>query len=91
MKSITYVPEVLNLRDMNANGAVTITDIGLLLKFFFLLPATSATSVLSEFPTLTNFFEVNCHTGTSWGGAIFSVTIWAWSIERLSKYLKEQF
>lgn len=75
--------------DMNANGAVTITDIGLLLKFFFLLPAISATSVLSEFPALTNFFEVNCHTGTSWGGAYFSIIVWIWAASKIPQVTQQ--
>ncbi len=69
--------------DMNANGAVTITDIGLLLKFFFLLPATCATLVLSAFPALANFFEVNCDTGSKWGGAIFSIIVWSWAVSKI--------
>ena len=69
--------------DMNANGTVTITDIELLLKFFFLLPATCATLVLSAFPALANFFEVNCDTGSKWGGAIFSIIVWSWAVSKI--------
>lgn len=75
--------------DMNANGTVTITDIELLLKFFFLLPATCATLVLSAFPALANFFEVNCDTGTKWGGAIFSWIVWAWAVSQTPLFFKK--
>ena len=77
--------------DMNSDGLVTITDVASWFEFVFYLPALSAAWLISDIPALATFFEMRCETGTSWGGAVFSVMIWAWAIERLSQYLKAQF
>jgi hypothetical protein len=63
--------------DMNADGVFTITDVGLILKQVFLLPADMATGILFASDDLVRFFEMNCNTGTSYGGAVFSFIAWA--------------
>jgi hypothetical protein len=77
--------------DMNSDGLVTITDVSSWFAQVFFLPALSTAWVISGIPPLATFLEMRCETGAGWGGAIFSVIAWAWAIERLAKYLKEQF
>lgn len=62
--------------DMNADGLMTISDILLLVDFFFRMPAKITLEIVAEAPSIATFFEINCLTGEGWGGAIFSVFLW---------------
>jgi hypothetical protein len=62
--------------DMNGDFIFTITDVSLMLKFFYLLPAKVAVGMIASSPDLTRFFELDCSTGESWGGGMFSLFVW---------------
>lgn len=62
--------------DMNGDLAFTITDLWLISKFMFLLPAKIIVGLVHN-SDMATFFEVNCATGESWGGAWFSLVVWA--------------
>ncbi len=64
--------------DMNGDLAFTVSDVWLLVKAIFLLPATASTSVLHRFEATAVFFEIDCHTGQGIGGAIVSLMLWPW-------------
>lgn len=63
-------------KDMNGDLVFTITDVWLIIKFIWLLPAKIFMSMIESFPGLVTFFESACSTGDSWGGGIFSLLIW---------------
>jgi hypothetical protein len=63
-------------KDMNGDGVFTITDLGQILEFIWLLPAKVGVSALESQPQLASFFEISCNTGTSWGAVIFSFIVW---------------
>lgn len=62
--------------DMNADGLVTISDILLLVDFFFRIPVKITLEIVANVPSIATFFEINCLTGEGWGGAIFSAFLW---------------
>ena len=62
-------------KDMNDDLAFTITDLWLMAKFVFLLPAKIVTGLIHN-SELASFFEVACLTGEGWGGAVFSLFAW---------------
>ncbi len=66
---------------MNGDLAVTVSDVGLWVKFAFLLPSKLVTSLAHRADGLAQFFEVNCATGDGWGGGVFSLLVWliAWA------------
>lgn len=70
--------------DMNADGVFTITDVGLLLKQVFFFPADMATMIVFGSDDLVKFFEMNCNTGTGYGGAVFSLVVWGTFLGALS-------
>lgn len=59
--------------DMNGDSAFTISDVELMLKFVWLLPAKLVVGFVHQNPQLTSFFEVTCSTGEGLGGAVFSL------------------
>jgi len=61
---------------MNGDGVVSISDVGLLVKQIWLIPSNLVVGFLHENPQLTTFFEIDCSTGQSYGGAIFSLFVW---------------
>lgn len=63
--------------DMNGDLAFTISDVWLMAKFAWLLPAKLVVGGLHSFPELATFFEVSCSTGEGIGGAVFSLFAWA--------------
>jgi hypothetical protein len=63
-------------KDMNGDFIFTITDVSLMLEFFYLLPAKVAVGMIASVPNLTRFFELDCSTGESWGGGMFSLFVW---------------
>ncbi len=71
--------------DMNADGLVTISDVFQWFDFLFYLPAKIAMFMVSDMPPVATFFEINCLTGEGWGGAVFSLLAWAYTIEKLLK------
>lgn len=62
--------------DMNGDLAFTISDVWLIGKFIWLLPAKAVIGVLHSTPEFATFFEIGCGTGEGWGGAIFSFFVW---------------
>lgn len=71
--------------DMNADGLVTISDVFQWLDFVFRLPAKIAMEFIDEMPSVATFLEVNSCTGEGWGGAVFSLIVWAYALEKLLK------
>lgn len=63
-------------RDMNGDQIFSISDVWLMIKYVWLLPAKAVIDFVQSNPLSAEFFEVNCSTGESWGGAIFSAFIW---------------
>ena len=66
--------------DMNGDGVFSISDVWLMLKFLWLLPAKVVVSLALAYPGLATFFEINCSTGESWGGGIFSLVAWFFAL-----------
>lgn len=64
------------VKDMNGDGVFSISDVWLVIEVIWLLPAKVAVSVAQMSPALTTFLEINCSTGESWGGGIFSLITW---------------
>jgi hypothetical protein len=62
--------------DMNGDGAVTISDVWLIIQYLWLLPAKIVMLVIEGFPPLAAFLEITCETGTSFGGGVFSLLPW---------------
>ena len=71
-----YCGRLFFAKDMNGDLAFTITDIWLMAKFVFLLPAKLVVGIIHNTEMASTFFEVSCSTGESWGGAIFSAFAW---------------
>ena len=63
------------VKDMNGDGMFSISDVWLIIKFIWWLPA-KAVVYMAQGSTLAAFFEVTCSTGESWGGGIFSLAAW---------------
>lgn len=84
--------------DMNADMVFTISDVWLMFKFIWLLPAKAVVGCVHEIPRLAAFFEINCQTGESWGGGVFSFFGWnvvvlivwmiVWTIDHLGAIQK---
>lgn len=64
------------VKDMNGDAVFSISDVWLIIEFIWLLPAKVVVSIAQMSPTLATFFEINCSTGESWGGGIFSSVAW---------------
>ena len=62
--------------DFNRDGITTISDLWLLFKSCFLIPAKGIAELLAAFPRLAAFFEMDCLTGEGGGGAVFSAFTW---------------
>lgn len=62
--------------DMNRDSLFSISDVWLIIKWIWLLPAKFVVGLAHEFLMLATFFEINCDTGESWGGAMFSFFVW---------------
>lgn len=65
------------VKDMNGDGVFSISDVWLAIEVVWLLPAKMVVSMAQLSPTLATFFEINCSTGESWGGGIFSLVWWS--------------
>lgn len=63
-------------KDMNGDFVFTISDVWLMIKFVWLLPAKIAMRIVDSSPQLVTFLESNCNTGDSWGAGIFSLFAW---------------
>lgn len=63
-------------KDMNGDFIFTIADVWLMIKFVCLLPAKAVVGLIANNPDLARFFEIDCSTGESWGGGIFSLFAW---------------
>jgi len=66
--------------DMDGDLAVSISDIGLLLKAVFLLPSTALASALHSNDSASTFFEISCASGQVWGGELLSAAAWLMGI-----------
>lgn len=78
--------------DMNGDALTTITDVWLWSKTVFLLPSNFVTAVFQGRDgnsAIAQFFEMNCSTGQSWGGAIFSFLMWLAVLSALSGMLSD--
>lgn len=62
--------------DMNSDGVVTISDLWLFLKFAWLLPSKLIVEIVAGNSRIASFFEIDCFTGESGGGAVFSFFAW---------------
>ncbi|TAK90271.1 MAG: hypothetical protein EPO06_09830 [Burkholderiaceae bacterium] len=76
-------------QDMNGDGIYSITDIWLLIEFIWLLPAKLMVTLFQSAPAMQRFFEINCDTGESWGGGIFSFFAWALVFILMSNFLED--
>lgn len=63
-------------KDMNGDFAFTISDVWLLAKAIWLIPAKAVMLIVDNSAGMGRFFEASCSTGESWGGAIFSFFGW---------------
>lgn len=63
-------------KDMNGDFVFTITDVWLIAKYIWLLPAKAVVYLFENSPSWARFFEITCSTGESLGGAIFSLFVW---------------
>ncbi len=63
-------------KDMNGDFVFSISDVWLMIKFIWLLPAKAVVGLMHSTPTWAAFFEIDCSTGESWGGGIFSLFAW---------------
>ena len=61
---------------MNGDLVFSISDVWLMIEYVWLLPAKLAMRVVESYPELARFLEVDCSTGQSWGGGIFSAFAW---------------
>jgi hypothetical protein len=74
---------------MNRDLAITISDVWLIAKFIFLLPAKLIVGLVHSTPSWAKFFEVDCGTGESYGGALFSFFVWWFCYVLIAEFLKE--
>ena len=70
---------------MNGDLAFTISDVWLLIKFFWLLPSNIVlwaieTPEVSPMLELETFFEITCASGNGWGAAIVSPFGWLMAV-----------
>ena len=63
-------------KDMNCDGAFTISDIGLWLKWVFFLPGDGALWLLLQRPGLANFLELSPASYSGWGTGLASGVLW---------------
>lgn len=63
-------------KDMNGDLMFTISDIWLMIKFIWLLPAKAIMALIDNSPQLVTFFEATCAMGDSWGGGVLSFFGW---------------
>ena len=64
------------VKDMNGDFVFSISDVWLIVKFIWLLPAKVVMYVVENQPAMATFFEIDCSTGESWGGGFFSLIAW---------------
>ena len=64
------------VKDMNGDLVFSISDVWLIIKFVWLLPAKVVMSLIQSNPKWATFFEIDCSTGDSWGGGLFSLVGW---------------
>lgn len=62
--------------DMNGDLVFSISDVWLLVKFIWLLPAKAVVGLAQSVDVLAAFLEIHCSTGESWGGGVFSLFGW---------------
>lgn len=64
------------VKDMNGDLVFSISDVWLIVKFVWLLPSKVVMSLIQSTPKWATFFEIDCSTGDSWGGGLFSLVGW---------------
>lgn len=62
--------------DAGAGGGFTLSHVMDWLAFIYFLPSKLAMIVPEGNSALWRFFELDCGSGTHWGGAIFSGVVW---------------
>lgn len=73
---IDYCQRFHIVKDMNGDLLFSISDVWLIIKFIWLLPAKAVVSLIENNSKWAAFFEINCSTGESWGGGMFSLVGW---------------
>ena len=63
-------------QDMNGDGIFSISDIWLMIKYVWLLPSRAVVSFFHSNRDWARFFEIDCSTGESFGGFLFSLVAW---------------
>jgi hypothetical protein len=76
MKFDWYCGRLRFFADVNGDGRITITDVIGWAKFLYFAPAQLVMALFDEAEPLRRFFETDCSTGTSFGGAVFSLFVW---------------
>ena len=89
MSMDTYCDRFHFAWDMNGDLAFTISDVWLLMKAIFLLPATAVVSLLHHIDSTATFFEIDCQTGTSFGGAAASMFLWLFILGMIGAVLDQ--
>lgn len=77
------------VKDMNNDGVFSITDVWQIIEFIWLLPAKAAIAIIQNNPKIATFLEIDCATGTSWGGGIFSFFAWCMLLGIIASIIEE--
>jgi hypothetical protein len=62
--------------DMNADGVVTISDVGLWTQWFFFLPGDALLAGIMAKPELATFFEITPASYGGWSSGVMSMIAW---------------
>ena len=62
--------------DLGAGGRFTLSEPMGWLEFVYFLPSKLALLLPDGNSALSRYFELDCSSGTHWGGALFSGVVW---------------
>jgi hypothetical protein len=62
--------------DMNMDGVISISDVGLWVQYVFYLPAKIISWAIYNIEPLGRFFEMDCSTGSGIFSGLFSLFLW---------------
>jgi hypothetical protein len=68
--------------DMNLDGVVSVSDVGLWLEWFYFLPGDLAALALLDTP-VGDFLEITLGSMHGWGSAVLSFCVWFVVLEAL--------
>lgn len=77
------------IADMNGDGAVSISDVWLWMKWLYFYPGDLGVAALLSMPNVSAFFEMSTD---SYGGTfsgVASAVIWLWAVVLLTKIERE--